>query len=61
MHGIDIGKLIFEPDSTIQIENQLSNILQREIILYRQKLNHYREKSLQQLKYWEENGIMIYE
>jgi hypothetical protein len=61
MHGIDIGKLIFEPDSTIQIENKLSNILQRKIILDRQKLNHYREKSLEQLQFWEEKGIMIYE
>jgi hypothetical protein len=61
IHSIDIGKLIFEPDSTIQIENQLSNILQREIILDRQKLNHYREKSLEQLQFWEEKGIMIYE
>ena len=61
MHSIDIGKLIFEPDSAIQIENKLSNILQRKIILDRQKLNHYREKSLEQLKFWEEKGIMIYE
>ena len=61
MHGIDIGKLIFEPDSTIQIENKLSNILQRKIILDKQKLNYYREKSLEQLQFWEEKGIMIYE
>ena len=61
IQGIDNGKLIFEPDSIIQIENQLSNILQRKIILDRQKLNHYREKSLEQLQFWEEKGILIYE
>ena len=61
MHSIDIGKLIFEPDSAIQIENKLSNILQRKIILDRQKLEHYRQTSLKQLKFWEEKGIMIYE
>jgi molecular chaperone GrpE (heat shock protein) len=61
MHSIDIGKLIFEPDSIGQIENQLSDILQKKIILNRQKLEHYRQTSLKQIQELKKYGIEITE
>jgi hypothetical protein len=49
MHGIDIGRLIFEPEQTTSIEKQLSDIFDRNIILNRTKLEYYRKKSIEQL------------
>ena len=49
MHGIDIGRLIFEPEQTTSIEKKLSDIFDRNIILNRTKLEYYRKKSIEQL------------
>ena len=49
MLEIDIGKLIFEPDSISKIEQQLTEIIKKPITLNRDKLKYYREKSIETL------------